>query len=63
MYDNRAANPSNNCDHTNILSSFLAIWTVISAFLNSEQKKKLIQVKKKDIQKYITADNLWDHMK
>lgn len=40
-----------------------ATWTVISAFLSSEQKQKLLMVKKKDITKYIPEEHLWGHMK
>jgi hypothetical protein len=40
-----------------------AVWTLITPFLNSDQKKKLIMAGKKDITKYISEDNLWDHMK
>lgn len=40
-----------------------ATWTVISAFLSSEQKQKLLMVKKKDISKYIADEHLWPHMK
>jgi len=40
-----------------------ATWSVISAFLSSEQKQKLLVVKKKDIGKYIPEEHLWGHMK
>jgi len=38
-------------------------WSMISAFLSSEQKQKLLMVKKKDITKYIPEEHLWPHMK
>jgi len=38
-------------------------WTAVSAFLNAEQKKKLLSVRKHDITKYIAAEHLWPHMK
>jgi len=40
-----------------------AVWTLITPFLNSDQKKKLILAGKKDIGKYINDEHLWDHMK
>jgi len=40
-----------------------ATWTVISAFLSSDQKQKILMVKKADIGKYIGDDHLWPHMK
>lgn len=49
-----------NYDMPLLLSAF---WTVISAFLSSEQKQKLLMVKKADIRKYIPEENLWPHMK
>lgn len=39
-----------------------ATWSVISAFLSSEQKQKLLMVKKGDITKYIPQEHLWPHM-
>lgn len=40
-----------------------ATWKIISAFLTAEQKKKLLQVSKKDITKYLDEEHLWPHMK
>lgn len=40
-----------------------ATWKVISAFLSSEQRQKILMVKKKDIGKYLDEANLWPHMK
>jgi hypothetical protein len=39
-----------------------ATWSIISAFLSSEQKQKLLMVKKGDITKYIPEQHLWPHM-
>ena len=39
------------------------VWTIISAFLSGEQKKKLLVLKKKDIKNYIADEHLWPHMK
>jgi hypothetical protein len=40
-----------------------ATWSAISLFLSSEQKQKLLVLKKKDITKYIADEHLWPHMK
>ncbi|ELT89737.1 hypothetical protein CAPTEDRAFT_224002 [Capitella teleta] len=40
-----------------------ATWSVVSAFLSSDQKKKLLMINKKQIKDYIPAEHLWDHMK
>lgn len=40
-----------------------ATWSLVSAFLSADQRKKLLMVKKKDIKKYIPEEHLWDHMK
>lgn len=40
-----------------------AAWSVISTFLNSDQKNKLLMVRKKDITKYVPEEHLWPHMK
>jgi hypothetical protein len=39
------------------------IWSVISAFLKGDQKKKLLVLRKKDIKNYIPEEHLWPHMK
>jgi len=39
------------------------IWSIISAFLKGDQKKKLLVLKKKDIKNYIPEEHLWPHMK
>lgn len=48
-----------NYDMPTLLS---VAWSAISAFLSSDQKQKLLMVKKKDIGKYIPAEHLWPHM-
>jgi len=40
-----------------------ATWKIISAFLSSEQKQKLLQLNKKTITNHISDENLWEHMK
>ena len=41
-----------------------ATWKIIQAFLSSEQKQKLLMLKKKDLKKYIPeAGTWWEHMK
>jgi hypothetical protein len=48
-----------NYDMPTLLS---ATWTVISAFLSSEQKQKILVIKKSDIGKYIAPEHQWPHM-
>jgi len=49
-----------NYDMPTLLS---AVWSGISLFLSGDQKKKLLNVKKGDITKYIPDQHLWPHMK
>ena len=42
---------------------FSAIWKVVSSFLNTDQKAKILQIGKSKIKNYLPDDNLWDHMK
>jgi hypothetical protein len=49
-----------NYDMPTLLS---ATWTVVSQFLSSEQKSKVLVIKKSDIGKYIAPEHQWPHMK
>ncbi|XP_013401086.1 motile sperm domain-containing protein 2-like [Lingula anatina] len=41
---------------------FNAIWKIVKTWLNAEQSKRVIFVKKTGIQEYINKEELWEHM-
>ncbi len=39
-----------------------AVWKLVKTILTAEQQRKVLFVKKSEIQKYIHPDQLWRHM-
>ena len=43
--------------------NILATWKIIQAFLDADQKRKVVMLKKKDLKNYIPeAGTWWEHM-